>query len=71
MLAKLNDNIKVEKLVSNDSVINEFYLKLLKSDFNESTSKAILAAMNEFKTYNDLNEAIEANVSNCSAPPTL
>ncbi|MBE2188015.1 MAG: hypothetical protein IAE98_00985, partial [Candidatus Kapabacteria bacterium] len=30
----------------------------LESDFNESTSKAILAAMNEFKNYNDVNEAL-------------
>lgn len=58
MLAKLNDNIKVEKLVSNDNIINELYRKMLESDFNESTSKAILAAMNEFKNYNDVNEAL-------------
>jgi flagellar biosynthesis protein FlhF len=58
MLVKLNDNIKVEKLVSNDNVINEFYHKLLKSDFSETTSKAILAALNEYKSYNDVNEAL-------------
>jgi flagellar biosynthesis protein FlhF len=58
MLAKLNDNIKVEKLVSNDNVINEFYHKLLKSDFSETTSKAILAALNEYKTYNNVSEAL-------------
>lgn len=58
IIAELNDNVKIEKRIANNEIINQLYIKLRELNFTERCSRKLISDIDERLIPQNLREAL-------------